>query len=273
MINLSAKYSDILKEVLKQVPFEPEICIILGSGLGNFAEKIKTIKSIATTSLQNYPNLTVPGHRGYLHFSNYGGKKLLVIQGRIHFYEGYSLSQCVLPVHIAAKLGCKKILLTNAAGGVNPLFIPGNLMLSHSFNGSVIWRELAELVGLVTLGQKNSVLDLPSKDMNECISNAALREKISLCEGLYWMTMGPSYETAAEIKMYRKYGADAVGMSTVPEVYYASYLGMKVASISCITNFAAGLSTRALSHNDVMETSFRVMDNFERLLKKSIELF
>jgi purine-nucleoside phosphorylase len=273
MVNLNAKYLEIVKEVLKQVPFEPEICIVLGSGLGNFAEKIETIKSVATSSLSNYPNLTVRGHQGCLHFSNYGGKKLLVIQGRIHFYEGHSLSQCVLPVHIAAKLGCKKILLTNAAGGVNPFFIPGNLMLAHSFNGSIIWREFAELVGLVTLEQKNSALDLPSKEMNESIVNAALCEKISLYEGLYWMTMGPSYETAAEIKMYRKYGADAVGMSTVPEVYYASYLGMKVASISCITNFAAGLSTRALSHDEVMETSSRVMDNFEKLLKKSIELF
>ena len=114
MVNLNAKYLEIVKEVLKQVPFEPEICIVLGSGLGNFAEKIETIKSVATSSLPNYPDLTVLGHQGRLHFSNYGGKKLLVIQGRIHYYEGHSLSQCVLPVHIAAKLGCKKILLTNA---------------------------------------------------------------------------------------------------------------------------------------------------------------
>jgi purine-nucleoside phosphorylase len=272
MINLNAKYFDIVKEIGKLKPFIPEICIVLGSGLGSFAEKIETIKSIPTASLPNYPGLTVPGHQGILHFSIYGGKNLLIIQGRIHFYEGYSLSQCILPVHIAARLGCKKVLLTNAAGSVNPIFKPGSLMLNSSFNGFVIGGKLADLLGLATIEQKNSLLDMPSGEMNDKIRNAALEEKISLCEGLYWMTMGPSYETAAEIKMYKKYGADAVGMSTVPEAYYASCVGLKVAAISCITNFAAGLSSHALSHSEVIETSFSVGNNFERLLKKSIEL-
>ena len=272
MVNMNAKYSDILNEVVKQVPFEPEICIVLGSGLGDFVEKIEIIKSISASSLPNYPGSTVQGHQGYIHFSKYKGKKLLVLQGRIHFYEGYSISQCVLPVHIAARLGCKKVLLTNAAGGVNPLFKPGSLMLASSFNGTIIGKKLADLIGLVTLEQKNSFLDLTSKEMYDKIRIAALEEKISLCEGLYWMTMGPGYETTAEINMYRKYGADAVGMSTVPEAYYASYLGLKVAAVSCITNFAAGLSSRALSHADVMETAVGVKDNFERLVKRSIEL-
>jgi purine-nucleoside phosphorylase len=273
MANLNAQYSDILNEVLKHAPFEPEICIVLGSGLTNFVEKIETIKSIDVSSLPNYPNLSVQGHQGHLHFSNYKGKKLFVLNGRIHFYEGYSISQCVLPLHIAARLGCKKILLTNAAGGVNPLFKPGGLMLASSFNGSIIWKKLANLIGRVTLEQKNSFLDLPSKELDAKIRIAALEEKIPLCEGIYWMSLGPSYETVAEINMYRKFGADVVGMSTVHEAYYASYMGLKVASISCITNFAAGLSLRALSHNEVMETAVEVKDNFERLVKRSIELF
>ena len=271
MINMAAKYSEIIEEIRKQLPFEPEICIVLGSGLGDFAGKVETIKSIATSSLPNFPISTVEGHRGYLHLSTYKDKKLLVLQGRIHFYEGYSLSQCVLPIHIAARLGCKKVILTNAAGGTNMLFKPGSLMLASSFNGFVIEKKLADLLGLVTIEKKNSFLDFPSEEMNNKIRNAALEEKISLCEGLYWMTMGPSYETVAEIRMYRKYGADAVGMSTVPEAYYASYMGMKVASIPCITNFAAGLSSQPLSHAEVMETAERVKNNIERLIKKSVE--
>jgi purine-nucleoside phosphorylase len=272
MVNVNAKYSYLIEEIRKQIPFVPEICIVLGSGLGDFAGKVETIKSIVTSSLPGYPKSTVQGHEGYLHFSNYEGKRLLVLQGRIHFYEGYSISQCILPMHIAAKLGCKKVLLTNAAGGVNPLFNPGSLMLTSAFNGSIIEKKLADLLGVASLDQKNSFLDFPSKEINSKITNAALEEKIPLCEGLYWMTMGPSYETVSEIKMYRKYGADAVGMSTVPEAYYAAYMGLKVASVSCITNFAAGLSSGALSHAEVMETADSVKHNFERLLKKTISL-
>jgi purine-nucleoside phosphorylase len=272
MINMNAKYSRLLNELKKRVPFEPEICIVLGSGLGDFAEKVETILSIPTSTLDDYPHATVEGHSGYLHFSEYAGKKLIVLQGRIHIYEGYSISECVLPVHISAKLGCKKLLLTNAAGGINPLFSPGSLMLASSFNGSVIGNKLADLSGIGSLEQRNLLLDYPSGELSEKIKNAALEEMIALREGLYWMTMGPSYETASEIKMYRKFGADAVGMSTVPEAYYAASLGLKVAAISCITNFATGLSRQALSHAEVIETADRVKHNFERLLKKSIEL-
>ena len=272
MINMNAKYRDTIEAVVKQIPFEPEICVVLGSGLGDFADKVETVKSISTSSLPNYPKSTVQGHQGFLHFANYGNQKLLIVQGRIHFYEGYSLSQCVLPVLVASKLNCKKIILTNAAGGVNPNFKPGDLMLAISFNGINIKNELTELVGLANLDQKNSFLDFPSTEMNSKIINAALQEKISLRQGVYWLTKGPSYETPAEIKMIQKFGGDAVGMSTVHEAYYASTVGLKVASISCITNFAAGLSPNKLTHQEVMETAEMVKKDFERLIKKSIEL-
>ncbi len=272
MINLNSKYRETLEAIAKQIPFEPEICLILGSGLGDFAEKVETVKSIATSSLPNYPVSTVQGHHGYLHFSKYLDKKLLIVQGRVHFYEGYSLSQCVLPVHIASKLNCKKIILTNAAGGVNPYFKPGDLMLASSLNGINIKMELTELIGLSNLTQKNALLDFPSKEMNEKIKSAALEEKIPLQEGVYWLTKGPSYETPAEVKMVRKFGGDAVGMSTVHEAIYAASTGLNVSAISCITNFAAGLSDQKLSHTEVMETAERVKHNFERLVKKTIEL-
>lgn len=272
MINMNAKYRETFEVVAKQIPFEPEICIVLGSGLGDFADKVETVKSISAASLPNYPKSTVQGHQGYLHFSNYCGKKLLIVQGRIHFYEGYTLSQCVLPVHIASKLNCTKIILTNAAGGVNPNYKPGDLMLATSFNGVNIKTELTGLIGLTNLEQKNSFLDFPSSEMNNKIISAALEEKISLRQGVYWLTKGPSYETPAEIKMIQKFGGDAVGMSTVHEAYYSASLGLNVASVSCITNFAAGLSPNKLTHQEVMETAEMVKKDFERLIKKTIEL-
>jgi purine-nucleoside phosphorylase len=272
MINMSAKYRETVEVVEKQIPFQPEICIVLGSGLGDFAEKVETVNSIATSSLPNYPISTVQGHSGFLHFSNYANKKLLIVQGRIHFYEGYEISQCVVPVHVAAKLGCKKIILTNAAGGVNTNYTPGDLMLNTSFLGTNIKKELTELIGLGSIENRNTFLDFPSKEMIQKIRKAALDEKILLREGVYWFNKGPAYETPAEIQMSAKFGADAVGMSTVHEAFYASILGLKVAAISCVTNFAAGLTDQKLSHIEVMETAERVKTNFERLVKKSIEL-
>jgi purine-nucleoside phosphorylase len=272
MINMNAQYRSTFEEVAKQIPFEPEICIVLGSGLGDFAEKVETHKSISTSSLPNYPKSTVEGHHGYLHFSKYANKKLLIVQGRIHFYEGYKISQCVVPVFLASKLNCKNILLTNAAGGVNTNFKPGDLMLATSFNGMNIKKEITELIGLASLEQKNSMLNFPSKQLNEIIRKAALEEKIHLQEGVYWYNKGPAYETKAEIQMVSKFGGDAVGMSTVHEAIYAAYLGLNVSSISCITNFAAGLSPNKLSHKEVMETAEIVKKDFERLVKKFIEI-
>ncbi|MDQ7816027.1 MAG: purine-nucleoside phosphorylase [Melioribacteraceae bacterium] len=272
MVNLNAKYREIVESIKNQIPFEPEICIVLGSGLGDFAEKVETVKSFSTSELPGYPKSTVEGHQGFLHFSKYAGKKLLIVQGRIHFYEGYKLSECLIPIHLAAKLNCKNIILTNAAGGINTNFKPGDLMLISSFNGLSIKKELTEVLGLTTIDKRNDFLDFPSTELNEKIKLASLKEGIALREGVYWFTKGPSYETKAEIKMMQKFGGDAVGMSTFHEAVYASYLGLKVGAISCITNFAAGLSSTKLSHSEVMETAKHVKFDFERLVKKIIEL-
>ncbi|MCX7876236.1 MAG: purine-nucleoside phosphorylase [Melioribacteraceae bacterium] len=272
MINMNAQYRSTYEELVKQIPFQPEICLVLGSGLGEFANKVNTVKSIPTSSLVNYPKSTVEGHQGYLHFSEYMNKKLLIVQGRIHFYEGYRISQCVLPVFLASKLNCEHILLTNAAGGVNTNFKPSDLMLATSFNGINIKKELSELLGVTSIKQKNNFINFPSQSFNEIIKKSALEEKIHLKEGVYWFNKGPAYETKAEIQMISKFGGDAVGMSTVHEAIYASTLGLEVASISCITNYAAGLSPNKLSHQEVMETAEIVKKDFERLVKKTIEL-
>ncbi len=272
MIDLEAKYSVLLDQISKDAPFEPETAIILGSGLGEFAQSLETLKSIETTSLNGYPKSTVEGHKGFIHFCKHKDKKLLLFQGRIHFYEGYKISECVLPVLIARHLGCKVLLLTNAAGGVNPDFEPGDLMLITSTNSVNIKKELTELIGLASLDQRNAFLSFPSPEINDIIRRASLDEKVFLKEGTYFYGKGPMYETPAEIKMAAKLGGDAVGMSTVHEAVFGAVLGMKVAGISCITNLAAGISPVKLDHQEVVETGRQVKDKFERLIKRVVEL-
>ncbi len=272
MINISEKYRKLAKTLKNEAPFVPEIAIILGSGLGDFAEKIETLKSIPTSSLPGYPVSTIEGHKGYIHFAEYKGKKVLLFQGRIHFYEGYPLSDCIVPVHIAYKLGCKNILLTNAAGGVNSSFSAGDLMIITSVNAMNLKMEMTELFGVISIDQKNSFQNFPSPLLINKIKQASLEEKIRIKEGVYWLNKGPMYETPSEIKMAAAFGADAVGMSTAHEAVYAASVGMNVAGISCITNMAAGISSSKLSHGEVMETANRVKSDFERLIKKFIEL-
>jgi len=161
-------------------------------------------------------------------------------------------------------------LLTNAAGGINKNFIPGDLMLTTSLNGIMIKNELTKLIGLANLRGKNNFLHLPDNDFNNLIKSEAQSENIKLKEGVYWYTKGPTYETPAEIRFFEKFGADAVGMSTVHEAVYSSYLGIKTAAISVITNYAAGISNQKLSHTEVTETADRVKDTFARLIKAVI---
>ncbi len=272
MIDLNFKYKRLINNLFKEKPFEPEMSIILGSGLGDFAKSLTIHKTILTSGLYGYPPSTIQGHEGKIRFAEYAGKKILLFQGRIHFYEGYPISQCILPVFTAFKLGCKKMLLTNAAGGINPFISPGDFMLANSMNGISIKKELTELIGLVSLEGKNNFFNFPSQKLNATIKNAALEEKILLREGTYWYTKGPSYETPSEIKMIRGFGGDAVGMSTVHESVFSAYLGMETSAISCITNYAAGISDNKLSHSEVTQTANLVKDKFEKLVKKIIEM-
>ena len=270
MIDLNFKYKNLLKQIEHQAPFNPDLAVILGSGLGNFAECVDVKKTISTSSLADYPKSTIEGHAGKIHFAEFAGKKLLLFQGRIHFYEGYSIDQCILPVFITYKLNCKKIILTNAAGGMNPSFKPGDLILTISFNGISLKTELTKLIGIASEKGKINFYNFPSESLNNKIKEAAESEKIELKEGVYWYTKGPSYETPPEIRYMFKFGGDAVGMSTVHEAVYAGYLGMETASISCITNYAAGLTQNKLSHNEVTETANLVQNKFENLIKRII---
>ncbi len=272
MVNLKAKYSGIVSELKSAAPFEPELALILGSGLGDFADKINRLKSISTNEIKGFPESTVEGHQGKIHFCEYENKKLVVFQGRLHFYEGYNLSDCLIPVHIAANLNAKSLILTNAAGGINSNFKPGDLMLITQFFSFNIKKELSNIFRLPSVELRNSFSNFPSKNLNDRIKEAALKEKIFIQQGTYWYGKGPSYETPAEIKMLANLGVDAVGMSTVHEAIYAKILGMNVAAVSCITNYAAGITSEKLSHKEVMETAEKVKDPFERLIKKLVEL-
>ena len=270
MIDLNFKYKEAISYIKNVSPFIPDVAIILGSGLGNFADSTKKIKSFSTSEVPNFPSASVEGHKGLIHFSKIDDKQLIIFQGRNHFYEGYGLSDCVLPVLLAKKAGCNKIIFTNAAGGVNKNFIPGDLMLVESFNSINIKKELTELIGLSSIESKNRFLNCPSYVMNETIKKAAMENGINLQTGSYWFTKGPSYETPAEIKMIRKFGGDAAGMSTVHEAVFASSINMEVAIISCITNMASGILSQKLSHNEVTETAKLTSEKFALLLKTAV---
>jgi purine-nucleoside phosphorylase len=272
MIDLSFKYKKLLDFLKTEAPFNPDISIILGSGLGDFAEQLEIHKSISTSNIPDYPESTVIGHKGKIHFAEYQNKKIILFQGRIHFYEGYNINECILPVLISYKLGAKHLLLTNAAGGINKNFVPGDLMLATSLNGILIKKELTDLIGLTNQTGKDNSLNLPDIDFNNLIKSSAEKENIHLKEGVYFYTKGPTYESPAEIRFFAKFGADAVGMSTVHEAAYASYLGIKTSAISCITNFAAGISSQKLSHSEVTETADKVKDIFGKLVKRIIYL-
>lgn len=271
-IDLNFKYEKLLDSLRNEFDTDFDIALILGSGLGDFTDSVNTVKTIETSSLPGYPISTVEGHKGFIHQAEYMGKKLLLFQGRIHFYEGYHISEVVLPVFIADKLGAKKILLTNAAGGINPNFSPGDLMVINDFISFDVKKYLSTFLGLPSLGIKNKFIDFPDRKIIDKIFEAAAIERVRLREGIYYLTKGPSYETPSEIRMMSKLGADAVGMSTAHEALFAKYLGMEVGAVSLITNYASGISPVKLSHSEVMETAEKAKTYFEKLVKRFIEI-
>ncbi len=272
MVNINSKYRQTVKALLDEIPFTPDVAIILGSGLGDLADKLQKVKSIPTVEIPNYPKSTVHGHKGFIHFAEYESKKILLFQGRIHFYEGYDISECLLPIYLIHRTGCEKVILTNAAGGVNPSFVPGDLMLIDAFYTFNIKKELSAFLGKISHEQKNSFLDFPSKKISDTIKKASLNSGVYLQHGSYWYGKGPTYETKAEIQMMLKLGIDAVGMSTAHEATYAKYLGMEVGGISLITNYAAGLSPTKLSHQEVIDTANEAKGRFEKLVKNTFSL-
>ena len=244
----------------------PTIGLILGSGLGDFADTLEDRVVIPFTDIPNFPKPTVQGHVGAFVIGTYQGKTVVALQGRIHYYEGHPQQLITIPVRIMSLLGVKRVILTNACGGVNLNFIPGDLMVisDHiNFSGAnpLIGPNLAEF------GPRFPDLsNVYTKDLRTKILKLAEENAIALRQGVYAMYSGPNYETPAEIRMFRTLGADAVGMSTVPEAIVAAHCGMEVVGISCITNMAAGVLPQKLNHQEVVETAALVHDKFQKLL-------
>lgn len=253
--------------------FSPEIGLILGSGLGFFADdRLRPYRTLPYDQIPDFQQSMVKGHKGRLVFGHVDHRRVVCMQGRFHFYEGYSISQVVAPIRVMAELGVRVLIITNAAGGINIDFTPGTLMLiiDHiNFLGTnpLIGDNYDELGP--RFPDMSMVYDQPLRNAALAISQ---RLGIGLRQGVYLATTGPSYETSAEIRAFRTFGADAVGMSTVPEAIVANHSGMRVCGISCITNLAAGLSDQQLSHDEVTATGERVKKQFADLLEELIKV-
>jgi purine-nucleoside phosphorylase len=215
--------------------------------------------------LPGYPASTVEGHAGLLSWGHLEGIPVLFVQGRVHFYEGYSIQEVVYPVHLLHALGVRNLILTNAAGGINPLFHPGDLMLIRDH---IAFGFANPLRGIESRPYRRAAGSPYDTAWSEALFSAALREGIPLREGTYLWTQGPSYETPAEIRMFRRMGADAVGMSTVPEAVQAHHYGLRVVGLSTITNLAAGLSPHPLKHEEVVAQGRAVREKLSRLLRR-----
>ncbi|KMJ59830.1 purine nucleoside phosphorylase [Bacillus sp. LL01] len=249
----------------------PEIGLILGSGLGVLAEEIQNPTVIPYTEIPEFPVSTVEGHAGQLVIGQLEGKTVIAMQGRFHFYEGYAMDKVTFPVRVMKYLGVEKLIVTNAAGGVNESFEAGDLMILTDHINNMGTNPL--------IGPNNNELGARFPDMSEpyckelrkLAKDVAAEIGLKVQEGVYVGNTGPSYETPAEVRMLRTLGGDAVGMSTVPEVIIARHSGMKVLGISCISNMAAGILDQPLTHDEVMETTEMVKANFLQFVKSIVK--
>lgn len=265
-MNYIKKVKEAVDFIVSKTDYLPKIGLVLGSGLGSLADKIQNPIIIKYDEIPGFPKSTVEGHAGQLVIGELSNKIVVAMQGRFHFYEGYNLKDVTFPIRVMIQLGIESLIVTNAAGGVNTEFIPGDLMI---INDHINFSGQNPLIGenLKEFGPR--FVDMSKAYNREYIKIAKKTgEKLglNLKDGVYMWFTGPTYETPAEVKLARNLGADAVGMSTVPEVIVANHQGIKVLGISCITNMAAGILDQPLNHEEVIETSMKVKDNFEKLL-------
>lgn len=264
----SAKQS--AQYIQSKITATPEIGLILGSGLGILADEIENAVAIPYSEIPNFPVSTVHGHAGQLVIGQLSGKTVIAMQGRFHHYEGYSMDKVTFPVRVMKLLGVEKLIVTNAAGGVNKEFTPGDLMLitDHiNFMSNPLIGANDERFG-PRFPDMSSAYD---KEFQQVARTVAADLNITIQEGVYFGLTGPTYETPAEIRMIRTLGGDAVGMSTVPEVIVANHSSMRVLGISCITNMAAGILDQPLNHEEVIETTEKVKSTFLLYVKELVK--
>lgn len=257
--------------VQQKITFKPEIALILGSGLGDYADTMEVVETLDYHDIEGFPVSTVPGHKGRFVFGYAGGVPIVAMQGRVHYYEGYQPQDVVLPIRLMKLMGAKVLFLTNAAGGINRSFNAGDFML--------ITDQISMSVPSPLIGENIDELGVRFPDMSEVysrrlrkiIENSAVTAGVPLRRGVYIQTTGPQYETPAEIRAYERLGADAVGMSTAIEAIAARHAGMEICGISCISNLAAGISVNPLTHAEVQETADRVAPLFKKLVTQAIK--
>ena len=265
-MKIREKVENCVAQIRQKTDFVPRVALILGSGLGALADEIETELVISYNEIEGFPVSTVAGHEGRFVFGYIGGTPVVIMQGRVHYYEGYPMADVVLPTRLMGLMGAKKLILTNAAGGVNPDYRPGDFML--------ITDHITTGVPSPLIGANADELGVRFPDMSEVyslrmrgiIKQEAAKLGIGLREGVYVQLTGPAYETPAEVRMCRGWGGDAVGMSTACEAMAARHMGTEVCGISCITNLAAGLSSVQLDHKEVQETADRVAGQFKALV-------
>ena len=248
-----------------------DIGVILGSGLGDYAEALEDAVKLPYSEIPGFPRSTVAGHAGMWCCGTLYGKRVVMMQGRFHYYEGYGMKDVTLPVRVMQKIGVKTLVVTNAAGGVNLGYHPGELMVIGDMFSMTAQNPLIG-PNLDAFGPRFPDMSCAfDKELRALAHECASEQGFALREGVYAQMTGPTYETPAEIRMLRTLGADAVGMSTVPEVIVARHGGMRVLGISCITNMAAGILDQPLNHAEVTETANRVKEQFRNLLDRIIE--
>jgi purine-nucleoside phosphorylase len=272
MPTLSQRIENALSYIRTKTIANPRIGLILGSGLGDFVNNLDGVIRVPYDEIPEFPLSTVAGHEGAFIFGSLNGVALVALQGRLHYYEGYAQQEITIPVRVMKKLGVETLILTNAAGGINLDFSAGALMLitdhiNYSGGNPLMGLNMDEF------GPRfPDVSDIYTKELRIKLKEEALREGILLSEGVYIMYSGPNYETPAEIRFFRTAGADAVGMSTVPEALIACHCGMKVIGISCITNMATGILEKKLDHNEVIEIANKVKLDFTKLVSAAIKV-
>ncbi len=267
------KVTGCYESIKDKIPFTPRVALVLGSGLGNYADTMEVKGEIDYNEIDGFPVSTVPGHAGKFIFGYVKGVPVVCMKGRVHYYEGYSISDVVLPTRLMKRMGAEILFLTNASGGINEAFQAGDFMLITDhiscFAPNPLIGPNVEEFG-VRFPDMTSVYD---EDLQEIIRNIAKENRIDLKEGVYVQLTGPSFESPAEIRMLRTLGADAVGMSTVVEAIVANHMGMKICGISCVCNLAAGMNEHPLTHEEVQEASAKAAPLFEQLVTESIVAF
>ena len=256
--------------VKEKITFEPKVALVLGSGLGDYADSIRVEAELPYGEIKGFPVSTVPGHDGKFIFGYVGEVPVVCMKGRFHYYEGYPISDVVLPTRLMSLMGARVLFLTNASGGVNPDYKAGDLMLMTDhiacFVPNPLMGENAPELG-VRFPDMSEIYD---NDLRQIIKDCAQKENIPLQEGVYLQLTGPSYESPAEVRMLKTLGADAVGMSTAVEAIAANHLGMKICGISCVCNPAAGLSPQPLTHEEVQEAANKTAPLFKKLVTETI---